>query len=237
LAPAASRLPGHLKQALHSDSGSVPVAQPWWCDTALGKTLSRWHPSVTSATDVIAQPAGSYPTLEQMPRLCEQLLRWLSQGRAVVGSEDLCAWGSVVLLSEIHGVPLDQACWAAADEIILLLPDNQIQYVALAQAALAARLPRPSAAQRVIAIWKRERQVSIWPLRSRLVRRRSGGCMLAGPAENFCLDWPATTAGRARSSRRTNRLMAKLGWLVAEELRRVSWALPRQPEQETRQAS
>lgn len=106
LAPAASRLP----QAM-SDCIPIDRYRPMWAELSAGRCLPIYDFGSRMPLAVAAQSALTPPALDQLPRLYEQLLRGLQrQG----------SWGWIVLLAVDHVLPIDRACWQAADDIVLV---------------------------------------------------------------------------------------------------------------------
>lgn len=107
LAPAASRLPEVLADAVPSKA-----YQPLWSGLAAGKTLApaelgtRYHLSVAAESGAVPCP------IDQLPRVYEQLVRAISRHSADY------RW--IVMLGLDGIVPLDRACWQAADDIVLV---------------------------------------------------------------------------------------------------------------------
>jgi hypothetical protein len=170
LSPSASRLPAELGR-LHETQADAALTrrQSLWIHTPHGRVLTPWSDVYAqdatdcNAIDIIAQPVGEYPTAEQLPRIYEQFLRAVGSGRR--GNQPAAAkWNTIVLLSEAHGIPLDAACWQAADEILFALP-HSTGYLDEARAALSARLSAATGVQRRVALWKQEGLLSNWAIR------------------------------------------------------------------------
>lgn len=122
LAPAASRLPQVLADRLPADR-----YPPLWSELASGRTLATLSIGGETPLAVAAEDKLVPAVLDQLPRLYEQLVRQLSRGGQ--------RFGWIVMLALDHIVPLDRACWQAADDIVLLggtgVTDCQRQAVAL----------------------------------------------------------------------------------------------------------
>lgn len=238
LTPSASRLAAQLAALGDPDCDtSLSARQPLWHDTFQGKTLAPWKfgrqsiddqlagqaPLGVPRVDVIAQPGGQFPTAEQLPRICEQLLRRFSggSGNAVARPP---MWSDIVLVSDAHGVPLDSACWQAADAIVLLLPPNP-DFREQASAALAARLPRKSEAQRIFQLGKRPSFLQPWlPTRKSIIRALPSAAALG--LRELCVTWPADSSFRINPRGRNKRLLRLVANELACQLNRIS--LPRQ---------
>lgn len=174
LTPSASRLPEilhhqwqftrHQNKVRHGrecapprgrhPSPTVPTIQPLWQLTTHGRSPTLIAPSHDSPIDVLAQPSGDYPTADQMQRLCEQLLRRLSPRRETTGP----GYSTVFFLSNALGIPLDQPCWSAADDVLLIHPENSCSPAQLT-AALEARLAATAIEQRTWMLHLRERRI------------------------------------------------------------------------------
>lgn len=107
LAPAASRLPHVLADRLPADR-----YPPLWSELAAGRSLATLGIGGVAPLAVAAEYKLVPAVLDQLPRLYEQLVRQLSRSST--------RFGWVVLLALDHIVPLDRACWQAADDIVLL---------------------------------------------------------------------------------------------------------------------
>ncbi len=124
LSPAASRLPHVLADWIPANS-----YHPLWSQLASGRAL--WPNAVNEPAPLsrrssfsgdsklsrctFAVAAEAQPTpcaVEQLPRLYEQLVRQLSR------QPDRYRW--IVLLAADSIVPIDRACWQAADDVVLL---------------------------------------------------------------------------------------------------------------------
>ena len=103
-----------------------------------------------------------------MQRICEQLLRNLLHPN---GSR----FELVYFLSSAHGIPVDQACWAAADNALLFWDQNSYTAVELA-AAVESRLAQNSIAQRVTLVHTRQAALHKLGL-------RRGGLRIVEPPE------------------------------------------------------
>ena len=110
LAPAASRLPSVL-----ADLVPAKAYHPLWSSLAAGKSLApaelgtRYQLSVAAESQTVPCP------IDQLPRVYEQLVRAISR------HSDDYRW--IVMLGLDGIVPMDRACWQAADDIVLV--DNQ----------------------------------------------------------------------------------------------------------------
>ena len=223
LSPSASRLPAELArlQESHVDT-ALTHRQSLWSLTPHGRGLTTWAGSAPveangGSIDIIAQPVGEYPTAEQLPRIYEQFLRTVGSGRR---GNQLPAgkWNTIVLLSEAHGVPLDAACWQAADEILFALPKSDSYYEA-ARAALTARLSSATGQQRRLALWKHECRLKKWPIRRR-ARSTSGDSSQTLPGfENRQMLWSHQSHSLFGFRRRTQSALAHAARELAGELR------------------
>lgn len=106
LAPAASRLP-------HILTDYVPANRypKMWAELAAGRALSPIDLGELPLS-VAAESQSSTPAMDQLPRLYEQLVRQLGRGTQ--------RWRWIVLIALDQILPLDRACWQAADDIVLL---------------------------------------------------------------------------------------------------------------------
>jgi hypothetical protein len=214
LAPSASRLPMHLEKFGQTESIRKRVCQPLWIETSLGRGLATWQQDADSNIDLIAQPAGQFPTAEQMPRIVEQLLRAISGRHNLAGGNRQCAWSNVILLSDAYGVPLDEACWQAADAIVMLLPES-VAFCEQARTALSARLPDPSACQRRLILWKQIGPMS-W-LRGRQPNIDHRNLLDVECSRSFRVRWPQESHFLSNSSR-YSRVIASSAATLATEL-------------------
>ncbi|MEZ6136056.1 MAG: hypothetical protein R3C53_14235 [Pirellulaceae bacterium] len=202
LAPAASRLPAVLADQhglMHAES------QPMWQASSHGRTLAKWTKGQAHQLTVVAQPAGEFPTVEQFPRLCEQLIRHIAgKGREHGPGTDV--YRNVFMLSECVGLPLDASCWRAAD-VILLLHDVAADAEQL-HSLVSARLPKPTQGQRVILMRKELPRLRTWSSRRRIESRSDVPSDLERVlphAEYFSICWPQYHRKLARSMRSTAR--------------------------------
>jgi hypothetical protein len=233
LAPAASRLPDQLRTSHRPPlerelERALAAQQPLWSDAPHGRGLASWEPPAADTVTFIAQPPGAFPAAEQMPRICEQLLRSLDSSSRPT-REAAPAWQTLILLSEVQGIPLDAPCWQAADEILCLLPQEKSRsstrpqshsQLALAEAALAARLLSRPSMQRRMALWKAEPEWYAWGKRGAgLNALRTPQVGLSG-FENWQITCPTVDPRSASSQRRNARLAASL----AKELNRIALA-------------
>lgn len=168
LAPAASRLPDTITTTGENFATWVSKIQALWSNSPHGRTLHNWKETAIPSVDILAQPSGDFPSIEQMPRICEQLVRQIAnQGRA--NSHQPGKYQNVLMLSESVGVPLDSACWQAAD-VVILLHDYDLNEAQL-QSILSARIVMKSHGQRLILLRKRALTLRDWTTRRRLQRR------------------------------------------------------------------
>lgn len=170
LAPSASKL------AMLADSPArllkhigFEEIQQLWNETPNGKSLACGRLPEKPSVMLAAQPSGDHPSADQMPRICEQLLRFLRQNPANRNlHEPSRSLHRVFLTSESLGVPLDQACWQAADEIVLLCPyPVDVEHVG---SILTARLPTVPHRQRIVLLTKRGFKIRDWTLRKKVER-------------------------------------------------------------------
>ncbi len=107
LSAAASRLPGVL-----ADLVPAKAYHPLWSNLAAGKPLApaelgtRYRVSVAAESQLVPCP------IDQLPRVYEQLVRSISR------NSEQYRW--IVMLGLDGIVPLDRACWQAADDIVLV---------------------------------------------------------------------------------------------------------------------
>lgn len=107
LAPAASRLPHILADWIPAN-----CYRAMWAELAVGRTLVPVDLGDRLPISVSAESRSSTPAMDQLPRLYEQLVRQLGRG--------VPRWRWIVLIALDQILPLDRACWQAADDIILL---------------------------------------------------------------------------------------------------------------------
>lgn len=208
LAPAASR----LGDAIAANSQRFPdwtdQVQPLWTPAPHGRTLHTWNTS-RLPLDIVAQLTTEFPTAEQMPRICEQLVRQLGQQRSQESDGLPKHYRTVFLLSEFVGVPLDSAAWQAADEI-WLLHDIGMKAEPI-RAGLAARLSPRSRGQRMVLLAKQPPKLRNWASRRRVERlgQPLGGYAEPGHnVEHYQLAWPQVPNRLARSMAGTAREVA-----------------------------
>ena len=219
LAPSASRLPMHLQKLGETPASVLQACQPLWSDTPLGRGLANWKMDSPSNIDLVAQPAGQFPTADQMPRIVEQLLRTISGRSGFAGRDHRCAWSNIILLSDAHGVPLDDACWQAADAIVMLLPESAT-FCEQAQTALTARIPHRSEHQRRLLLWKQSAPFPWMPGRpSDQAHRR---LLDVDCTQSFRMRWPQDTTFASSAARRSSRPIAKAAVKLAAVLERIS---------------
>ncbi len=216
LAPAGSRLPSLLQSLKNKQADeAVSARQPLWSESQHGRNLASWRASRPGQIDIVAQPIGEFPGVEQMPRICEQLLRALGrlQRPATAGE---ATWNTLIVLSEPQGIPLDSACWRAADEVLLLIPKSEA-FRDQARAAFTARVPNRSSAQRLIALWKHRNSLPIWRAnRTRLATVHAGHPQVP-EMENLQWPWPPE-ASFNQATTRGNRSIATNAKLLARTL-------------------
>jgi len=215
LAPAASRLGDAIAANPQRFRDWGDQVQPLWTPAPHGRTLHAWNNSRLQL-DVVAQLATEFPTAEQMPRICEQLVRQLGQPRSPDTDEKPKQYCTVFLLSEFVGVPLDSAAWQAADEIWLL--HDTVKKAEQIRAGLAARLSPRSRGQRMVLLAKQAPTLRNWASRRRVERLEQplGSCSdLAHSVEHFQVAWPQVPSRLARS-------MAGTARDVASQLLKVS---------------
>lgn len=224
LSPSASRLPAELArlQESHVDT-ALTHRQSLWSLTPHGRGLTIWSEGSEpveangGSIDIIAQPAGEYPTAEQLPRIYEQFLRAVGSGRR--GNQlPAVKWNTIVLLSEAHGVPLDAACWQAADEILFALPKSDSYYEA-ARAALTARLSSSTGQQRRLALWKHEGLLNKWPIRRRTRSTSGDGSQNLPGFENRQILWSHQSHSLFGFRRRSQLALAHVARELAAEFR------------------
>lgn len=225
LAPAASRLPHCLATAHPARDGLKHlIPQPLWSESLHGRRLASWVKVADSPVSIVAQPAGHFPTAEQMPRICEQLLRAVRRAGDETGtSSDSAGRQNLILLSECNGLPLDQACWQAADEIILLVPELP-GASELVRSAIAARLPQRSDAQRIFLLWQRNDWRSGWlPAHYLLRRLEESECRWSGTGvEHFRLLRSPRETLSSSGVQRAGRVLARASRQLTLELMRIS---------------
>lgn len=199
LSPAASRLADAIACNPDRFHGWAEHMQPLWTPALHGRTLHAWKPSRRPA-DLLAQLETEFPSAEQMPRICEQLVRQLGQQRATSAESEGTHYKTVVLLSEFVGVPLDSAAWQAADEVWLFhdlaAKPEQIH------AGLAARLSPHTHGQRIVLLMKQPPTLRNWASRRRIERLDGGLDTYAKhwkDVERFQIAWPQVPARLARS--------------------------------------
>lgn len=107
LAPAASRLPGVL-----ADLVPAKAYHPLWSGLAAGKALAPAELGTRYNLSVAAESSAVPCSIDQLPRVYEQLVRAISR------HSDEYRW--IVMLGLDGIVPLDRACWQAADDIVLV---------------------------------------------------------------------------------------------------------------------
>lgn len=123
------------------------------------------------------------PSLEQLPRMYEQLIRKLRS------AAHKPRW--LVLLAAESRLPLERACWQAAHDVILLTDPSTFS-MRLAQESVASRLSSRDPQQRTWSITKRrsrwlERQWLRRLLMQLIPLRRS----IADKSEEEAVAWPA----------------------------------------------
>ncbi len=224
LSPSASRLPTILKDLIRLEtSGAVPDIQPLWHQSPHGKTLAAWRPRRNSHIDLVAQPSGEVPTAEQMPRICEQLVRQIAKAERQPDGAVGGLWSWVFFISESGGIPLDSACWEAADEILLAYPDDEAARQQVIS-AIQARLPRKQAIQRLVLLLKQTPSIRDWPAPKKLIRAQvrpaAGGLLLPESTDAFRLLWPPE-GSCSEKTMRNNRWLARAANLIAGELRQT----------------
>lgn len=107
LAPAASRLPGVL-----ADLVPAKAYHPLWSGLAAGKALAPAELGTRYQVSVAAESQPVPCPIDQLPRVYEQLVRAISR------HSNEYRW--IVMLGLDGIVPLDRACWQAADDIVLV---------------------------------------------------------------------------------------------------------------------
>lgn len=141
LAPAASRLPYVL-----SDCVPIDMHPPLWRSLSIGRPLSVVDLRQQYPLAVAAESHTVPCAIDQIPRLYEQLVRQLSR------QGERYRW--IVLLALDNIVPLDRACWQAADDVVLLTDsgpgDSHRQ-----MAALRSRIDGPDAERTLWTLPKR----------------------------------------------------------------------------------
>ncbi len=217
LAPTASRLPSQLMSLREQQAiSAVAARQPLWCESSHGRNLATWRVSAPGTIDIIAQPVGECPSAEQMPRICEQLLRTL--GRLSHSSKTgEPVWNTLFILSEAQGIPLDSSCWRAADDIILLLPQS-VAFRAHVEAAISLRVHSGTNTQRLMALWKQHASLRSWPAnRKTLARVKDIHSQIPGMVN---LQWPCPTENAlwGLPTIRSQRSVAKNAKLLAKSL-------------------
>lgn len=204
LAPAASRLPHVLADRLPADR-----YPPLWSELAAGRSLATLNIGGEAPLAVAAEYKLVPAVLDQLPRLYEQLVRQLSRGGE--------RFGWIVILALDHIVPLDRACWQAADDIVLL------------DGAGASGCQRQAAALRS-RLSELEPERSLWTLPKRRVswfgRRTetslSSRWLEAGlaPKSLPAVSWPYQRAdGNLTPGSRADHLLYRSAHCVAQHLR------------------
>lgn len=203
LAPAASRLPDVL-----ADLVPVKGYQPLWNALAAGKPLAvaelnkRHHVSVAAESQTV--PCA----VDQLPRVYEQLIRALSR------QPDRYRW--IVMLGLDSVVPLDRACWQAADDV-LLVGNHELSDCHRQAAAVRSRID-DTEPQR--AVWTLPKRLS-W-LRGRQEALTSTRWLEAGIASKMLplVSWPARCSAMSlREGSRVDGLLRRGARQVAERLR------------------
>ncbi len=111
LAPAASRLPSVL-----ADLVPAKAYHPLWSNLAAGKPLAPAELGTRYQLSIAAEAQTVPCSIDQLPRVYEQLVRAISRHSA--------AYRWIVMLGLDSVVPLDKACWQAADDIVLVDNDE-----------------------------------------------------------------------------------------------------------------
>ncbi|MCC6511596.1 MAG: hypothetical protein IT423_21030 [Pirellulaceae bacterium] len=111
LAPAASRLPHVL-----ADHVPLNAYQALWSTLAAGKPWSGYELCKRFNMLVAAESQASPCAVDQLPRVYEQLIRQISR------QNERYRW--IVMLAVDSVVPLDRACWQAADDVVLIGGDE-----------------------------------------------------------------------------------------------------------------
>ncbi len=227
LSPSASRLPAELSR-LHDAQVDAALhrRQSLWSHTPHGRALTSWldadPQAITEydAIDIVAQPVGEYPTAEQLPRIYEQFLRAIGSGMR--GNQlPTSKWNTIVLLSEAHGIPLDAACWQAADEILFALP-HSAGYLEEARAALAARLSTTTGEQRRVALWKHHGLLDNWAIRHWPHKTGIEQSRALPGFDDRPIVWPHQSHSLFRAQRRAKPSFTRAVRKLAGELNRLS---------------
>lgn len=111
LAPAASRLPAVL-----ADLVPAKAYLPLWSSLAAGKPLAPAELGTRYQLSIAAESNAVPCSIDQLPRVYEQLVRAISR------HSDEYRW--IVMLGLDGVVPLDKACWQAADDVVLVDNDE-----------------------------------------------------------------------------------------------------------------
>ncbi|RMF42395.1 MAG: hypothetical protein D6753_07665 [Planctomycetota bacterium] len=226
LAPAASRLRELVDQLQAGGfEAAPPPLQPLWEETAHGRVLRKWEPQGGRWLDVVAQTDSVLPSPVQYQRINEQLIRHLaSRGQWHQPRYDvtvLCAGGD--------GIPLDGACWQAADDILVLWSPELCGADQL-QAQLQARMPGLASTQRTSwvcpvpsGVWRwmgQRRRAPAAAARSAAAEGEPASVQLGWHAHwNLPLAaWPTSAMHLRQYRRAARRIAARLSKLALREL-------------------
>ncbi len=211
LTPSASRLLPFDGQPGSVLGSGIRHTSPLWAASPHGLAMALGTPDVAHPVNVVAQPPGDCPSSAQMPRICEQLVRQLGKMGRRWDADQPLDYQTVVLLSECVGVPLDSACWQAADDV-LVLHDTHDGWLGI-ESRLAARMTPDARGQKLVLLGKHLSGRRPWSRRRRLQRCDSQHVVRGGwsGAECFQLAWPM-------GSRLTPRPMGSVARAVVEEI-------------------
>ena len=206
LAPAASRTPQVLADWIPADR-----YPPLWSEMAVGQSLSTIELGGKLALAVAAESQMTPSPVDQLPRRYEQFVRQLSR-RA--------RWRWIVLLALDHIVPLDRACWQAADDI-LLLGNSEAADCQRQAAALRSRVIDADPQRR---LWTLATRRTSWqvPWRSRSHAHATAEHWTStdmAPRPLPAVPWPSPNArGQLRQGTRADDCLARSAQQVASAL-------------------
>lgn len=211
LAPAASRLPGVL-----ADLVPATAYHSLWSGLAAGKALAPAELGTRFALSIAAEPQAVPCPIDQLPRVYEQLVRAISR------HSDRYRW--IVMLGLDGVVPLDRACWQAADDIVLV-DNDELSGCARQAAAMRNRIDEHDPQRTLWTLPKRvrwtERFSPGW-LSSRRLVAATTRWMEAGVACKTlpAVGWPERChALSLREGSRVDSSLKRSAWRVAERLR------------------
>ncbi|GIW97185.1 MAG: hypothetical protein KatS3mg111_0518 [Pirellulaceae bacterium] len=226
LTPAGSRMDRMLAFSGNDKRQGAPTFQPLWQCTSHGRVLSEWTPKPHNALDVLAQVHGELPTSDQYLRITEQLVRHLAS-RSHWGAY---GYESVTMLALAEGVALDQACWSAADDIIILWSPALIAWEQL-QIQLQARLPQRLSGQRLSCLYPVNAPLFPW-LSARRGKPVAAGAAVAGATTlaggaggdwqaEWTMPlpaWPRTSFSMSLYRRAARRIAARIHCLALDQI-------------------